>query len=254
MKVIFFDVGQGDSILISQGANQILIDGGKDGKLLLAKLGRYLPFWDRKIEVVIETHPDADHIGGLIDVFRAYDVATVVKTRMTSDSQTFKTLEDEIGKEELEIVEAKLGNKIIFPNGDIEEIIFPFNSLVNSLSADTNATSVVTKLSTGENKFLFTGDLPIEQENEILANNIDIMANFLKVGHHGSRYSSGEKFLDAVKPQQALISVGKNNTYGHPNQEVLQRLLSRKIKIYRTDEVGDIIYECQNYKCLTKSP
>lgn len=246
LKVIFLDVGQGDSILISQGSNQVLIDGGKDGKNLLAKLGKYLPFWDRKIEVVVETHPDADHVGGLIDVFRAYQVENVFKTKMPSDSQTFATLEDDVNKEKAEIIEARAGDKIIFPNGASGEVLYPFDSIMNGNNTDTNAASVTLKLSLRANKFLFTGDLPIEQESQILAKNIDINANVLKVGHHGSKYSSGENFLDAVKPQDAIISVGKNNTYGHPNQEVLKRLLVHKINIFRTDELGDIVYACQN--------
>jgi len=246
LKVIFFDVGQGDAILISEGSNQVLIDGGKDGKLLLEKLGKYIPFWDRKIETIFATHPDQDHIGGLPSVLSAYKVDSVLETKMQSDSQIYKKLEDDITKNNIEKIEAKKDVAIKFPNGAIAEVLYPLDSIIDINAKDTNAASVVVKLTIGENKFLFTGDLPIEQEQEMLTNNVDINAGILKVAHHGSKYATSDAFLDAVKPQDAVISVGKNNSYGHPNQEALQRLLTHKAKIFRTDEIGDIVYECAN--------
>jgi len=242
LKVVFLDVGQGDEILIEQRSTQILIDGGKDGTILLEKLGKYIPFWDRDIETVIETHPDQDHIGGLAELFRAYNVKTVLKTNMPSDSQTFKHLEDLIAQEKSQVVEAKSGDTLTFANGAKADVLFPFDSVQSG--NDTNAASVVIKLTFGENNFLFTGDLPMDQEKEIVAKNIDIRSDVLKVGHHGSKYASGDPFLDAVKPRDAIISVGKNNTYGHPNPEALQRLRSHGASIFRTDELGDIVYEC----------
>ena len=111
MSVVFLDIGQGDGILISQGSQQVLIDGGKDGKFLLEKLGKYIPFWDRNIETIIETHPDQDHIGGLVEVFKAYSVASVVETKMQNNSQTFKKLEETVdqlaSQNKLEKIEAK---------------------------------------------------------------------------------------------------------------------------------------------------
>jgi competence protein ComEC len=246
LRVAFLDVGQGDSILISEGSQQLLIDGGKDGKLLLEKLGKYVPFWDRNIETIIETHPDQDHIGGLIDVVGAYEVNAILETKMQSDSQTFKKLEDEIAKNNIEKVEAKKDVTIKFASGAIAEILYPLEAVTDINGKDTNMYSVVVKLTVGENKFLFTGDLPTTQENILLENNIGISANFLKVAHHGSKYATSNEFLETVKPTDAIISVGKNNSYGHPNREVLQRLLVHKINIIRTDESGDIVYECKN--------
>lgn len=254
LQVVFLDVGQGDSILISQGSQQILIDGGKDGKLLLEKLGKYIPFWDRKIEIIVETHPDADHIGGLIDVLNTYQVDSILETKMQSESQTFKKLEDIIASKDVEKVEAVKGVTMKFSGGAIAEVLYPFEAVVDINGKDTNMYSVVVKLSIGENKFLFTGDLPTTQENELLEKHIDVSADFLKVGHHGSKYSSGSEFLDAVKPTDAIISVGKNNSYGHPNSEVLQRLSQHKINTIRTDESADILYECRdNAKCFLKN-
>ena len=251
ISVVFFDVGQGDSILISQGSQQVLIDGGKDGKVLLEKLGKYVPFWDRNIELVIESHPDSDHIGGLVDLFNAYKIDNVMKTRMQSDSQTFKTLDDTIKNAKSNVIEARSGEKLIFASGAEAEVVFPFDSIADVNNSDTNAASVVVRLSTGSSTFLFTGDLPIPQEEEIVGKNINVQADILKVGHHGSKYSSGNDFLDAVNPVNGIISVGKDNVYGHPNAEALQRLLAHKINIFRTDEMGDIEYDCpsQDTKC-----
>jgi competence protein ComEC len=248
LQVAFLDVGQGDSILISQGSQQLLIDGGKDGKLLLEKLGKYIPFWDRNIETIIETHPDQDHIGGLISVLNAYSVGSVLETRMQSQSQTFKKLEEEIVKNKIEKIEARKDVTIKFTSGAIAQILYPFEAVTDIDGKDTNMYSVVVKLTVGENKFLFTGDLPTTQENELLARDVDVAAQVLKVGHHGSKYSSGSLFLEAVKPMDAIISAGKNNPYGHPSQEALQRLLQHRINIIRTDESSDIVYECQNPK------
>lgn len=248
LKVVFLNIGQGDSILISQGSQQLLIDGGKDGKLLLEKLGKFVPFWDRRIETIVVTHPDQDHIGGLVGVLQAYAVGAVLETKMQSESQTFKRLEEEIVAKGSQKIEAKKGVKIEFGNGATAEILYPFESVVDINGKDTNQNSVVVKLTVGENKFLFTGDLPSEQENELLAKQIDVQSQILKVAHHGSKYATSNEFLEKVDPVDAIISVGKNNSYGHPNQEVLQRLLSRRVNILRTDEGYDIEYDCEG-KC-----
>jgi len=252
LRVVFLDVGQGDAILISQGSQQLLIDGGKDGKLLLEKLGKYIPFWDRNIEAIVETHPDQDHIGGLINVLGAYGVTVVLETNMQSESQTFKKLEEEIAKNKIEKVEAKKDVTIKFAGGATAQILYPFESVTDIDGKDTNMYSVVVELTVGENKFLFMGDLPTTEENKLLEKNVDVRAQFLKVAHHGSKYASSDYFLEAVKPTEAIISVSKNNSYGHPNPEVLQRLLQHRINILRTDEEGDIIYECRalNEKCV----
>ncbi len=131
LRVIFLDVGQGDAILISQGSQQVLIDGGKDGKLLLEKLGKYIPFWDRKIENIIETHPDQDHIGGLISVLQTYEVESVLETKMQSESQTFKKLEETIAKNKVEKVEAKKNVLLKFSNGATLQILYPFDSVTD---------------------------------------------------------------------------------------------------------------------------
>jgi competence protein ComEC len=241
LKIIFLDVGQGDAVLISQGSKQILIDGGRDGKLLLEKLGKYIPFWDREIEVVVATHPDQDHIGGLISVLRSYRIDAVIKTNDQSESQTFKTFSDEVNK--TQIIEAKKGVAIKLSDEAEAEVVYPITSIENSNAENSNDNSVIVKLNFGENRFLFMSDLPSAKENEI-GKNSDLRADILKVSHHGSKYATGDEFLTAVAPQKAVISVGKNNMYGHPNQEVLDRLKNHNVEVLRTDKRGDIIFSC----------
>lgn len=244
-KVIFFDVGQGDAILISQGQNQVLIDGGKDGKVILEKLGRYIPFWDRTIEAVVATHPDQDHIGGLVDVAKNYKIETVLETNAKSDSQTYKTWKDLIDNKNIQKVEALKNTAIKFPSGAQIQILHPLFP-VSGAGSNSNDWSVVAKLTFGKNKFLFTGDLPTEKEAELANSKSDVSADVLKVAHHGSKYATSEEFLSAVGPEEAVISAGKNNSYGHPAPEIIERLLEHGIKIWRTDVMGDIKYICAN--------
>ena len=250
LKIIFLDVGQGDAILIEQGSKQILIDGGPSGQVLLDKLGKYVPFWDRNIEMIIATHPDADHITGLADVMQNYKVGAVLETKAQSDSQIFKKLEDLIQGKHIATIEAQRGEKINLDDNASMEILNPGPETPIS-AQDTNASSIVAKLSFGSNSFLFTGDLPSDQEAELIKEKLDLDSNVLKVGHHGSKYSTGEEFLKAVNPQDAVISVGKNNRYGHPAPEILDRLKNYGVKIFRTDEMGDIEYDCVSFtaKC-----
>ena len=243
LKVVFLNVGQGDAILIEQGDKQILIDGGPDGQVELEELGKYVPFWDRNIEAVIATHPDADHITGLIDVMKNYTVDKVIYTGVSSSSQTYASFENTIKNKNIAELEAKEGMKIKLDGGEMD-ILSPDGTEDKNNPKDTNITSVVARLVFGQSSFLFTGDLPIDGETALLASGQNISANVLKVGHHGSKYSSSEAFLEKVDPTDAVVSVGLHNRYGHPAPEVIDRLAADKFKIYRTDQEGDIIYDC----------
>jgi competence protein ComEC len=254
LKMIFLDVGQGDAILISDGSHQMLVDGGRDGKLLLNKLGKYIPFWDRNIEVILATHPDQDHIAGLISVLNSYNVKTIIKTEDRNNTQTYKTLEQKILDEKSESIEAKRETVVKFPDGAEAEIIYPFSETGDIPDSQSNSGSVVVKVSYGENSFLLTGDLPKEKEGEIISSGFDVSSKVLKVAHHGSKYSTSDEFLEKVNPADAIISVGKNNPYGHPSPEALDILKEKNINIFRTDEEGDIVYSCRENSICNKSP
>lgn len=245
LKVIFLDVGQGDAILIMQGSKQILIDGGPSGQILMEKLGRYVPFWDREIEMVIATHPDQDHIEGLLDIMKNYRVDALLETTVQSESQLYQKYEELIAQKQIKKVAVTAGMKIKLDQAEME-ILSPSGIVPTSVVKDTNKYSILAKLVFGQESFLLTGDLPEEEEKKLLQNNVNLAATILKVAHHGSKYASTNEFLEKIHPRSAIISVGKNNRFGHPTAETLDRLKSNKINIFRTDELGDIEYDCEN--------
>jgi len=246
LKVIFFDIGQGDAILIEKGSTQIIIDGGPDGSKMMEKLGKFVPFWDRKIEVVFATHPDADHISGLVEVLENYEIGQLIDNSFESDSKVYKKYRETFQEKKISRLKGERGLEI--KKEDMRmKIIYPA-TINNVASKDSNSGSLVIRLDFGENSFLFTGDFPIEKEELLLNQKEDIEADVLKVSHHGSAYASGEKFLEKVHPRDAIISVGKNNRYNHPAKEVLERLKKIGARIMRTDENGDIEYDCFRQK------
>lgn len=251
LEVVFFDVGQGDAILISQGSNQTLIDGGSNGKIIMEKLGEYVPFWDRNIELVIATHSDQDHIGGLINVLENYEIGRVIDNGVSSDSEVFKKFEKIIQEKNIKELEGNNSMKIKLSEGIELEIFHPDGKQNKNNPRDTNSSSIVSRLTFGDNSFLFTGDLPSKEESILVALMVDLKSKVLKVSHHGSKSATSQEFLDAVSSEDAIISVGKNS-YGHPTAEILERLKEKGIRIIRTDEKGDIIYECEDIKskCL----
>ena len=245
LKVDFLDVGQGDSIYIeAPNGNNILIDGGIDRKVL-SSLGNILPFASKNIDIVLATHPDADHIGGLPFVFDNYKVSAYVDNGAKSDSGVFKTLENKIEMEKAQRVQAKAAMKIILDQD--KNIVFDvFSPYMNVQKVnDTNMGSIVGRLSYGSSSFMLTGDAPINVEQNLSKKfGGGLESDVLKVGHHGSKTSSNEAFLKAVVPQFAIISVGQKNMYGHPHKEVIDLLSKLGIKTLRTSEEGTI--ECES--------
>lgn len=237
-EVVFLNVGEGDAILISQGSNQVLIDGGRSGKELLARVGRHIPFWDRTIETVIATHPDADHIGGFPALLSSYRVRNLLYTGAESDTETFSLVWKALENNRVRVSKIFRGGSVRFPYGGELAIEYPLAPLPPEMK-DTNSGSIVGRFTFGATQILLTGDLP--NEASVLP---DIQeADILKVAHHGSRYSTSADFLDLLKPKEAIISVGKNS-YGHPSPDVLGRLAQRDIVIRRTDTDGDVTYLC----------
>ena len=240
-QIIACDVGQGDAILVIYGDIQILTDGGPDSKVLDC-LGKYIPYWDKTIELVILTHPDKDHFGGLIDVFERYEVLSFLKTKATNSNQSYQVLETIVGGKDVDTIYAsdglnlRLGKiylDILNPQDSNEEYIEDKN---------LNNSSIVSVLGFGEFKALLTGDIEIEGINRLVSERKIIDVNYLKMPHHGSKNNITSGLLRFSSPEMAVISVGKNS-YGHPNKEVLDFLNKLGIKILRTDELGSIVVE-----------
>lgn len=252
IAVYFFDVGQGDAILISAGSNQVLIDGGPNGAVL-EKLGKAMPFYDKTIELVVATHPDADHISGLVDVFKKYKVERVLTTGIVSDTQTAKILEQLINEKSVQKTIARFGQQIkIYPGVNLD-ILYPFSDLSGQKFENENNTSVVAKLTVGSESILLTGDAETPVEWQLLNAGVNLNSNILKVAHHGSKSSTSEDFVSAVSPEISVIQVGAKNRYGHPTDQTLERLKSSRI--FRTDLDGDIeaIFDGQKFNFLTHS-
>lgn len=258
LSVVACDVGQGDAILAQEGSHQLLIDGGKGNKVLDC-LSKHIPFWDREIELVVLTHPQLDHYGGLIEVFRRYGVNTFLANSLDSASTEYQ---------ELKKVVSENGTIIINPDEDVHlrvgkiylDVVHPSalflavnlkdfseSNASNVLGAystkrDPNDFSIVARLSFGEFDALLTGDISPQISDEV-AETLVLSASrsieYLKVPHHGSKNGLTKELLDASTPEIAVISVGKN-PWGHPHKEVLDLLTSYGLRVLRTDEVGDV--------------
>ena len=241
LKVYFLNVGQGDAIFIdSPSHGQVLIDGGKN-RQVLAEIDKILPFGDKTIDVVIATHPDLDHIGGLPEVISRYKVGLFIEPGVESDNTLDDELENRLEEKNIPTLLARRGMVINFGDGVKLQILFPNQSVSNW---ETNRASIVSKLTYGDSSFLLTADSPIAIENVLLNLNQEILdSDVLKAGHHGSRTSTAAAFAAAVSPQYAVISAGKDNSYGHPHAEVLNNLAFIGAKILKTFESGTIIFQ-----------
>ena len=249
LKVVFLDVGQGDAIYIeAPNGKQLLIDGGPDATLLSA-LSEVMPFADRSIDMVITTHPDMDHIGGLPILIDNYNIKNIIENGVTVDTQIFTSLEERISKNKINKIIAQRGMHIILDDkrNIYLDILFPDRDISK---LESNEASVVGKLVYGESSFLFVGDASLYTENLIEWNEKDetLDSDVLLLGHHGSRTSSSTLWLEKVSPEVAVISAGKDNRYGHPHKELLDRLLFLKIPYLGTYEKGNIIFKTDGVK------
>lgn len=245
LKIVFIDVGQGDSILIIMPSNDtVLIDGGdrQSSDEVLSILNELAI---SEIDALVATHPHADHIGGLIDVIKNAYVRQVIDSGQVHTTQTFEDLLDAIYAAQIPLMSVRAGDSIdIDPHVKLDVLNPPDSLPVGTNNEDVfNDNSVVIKLTYGEFTALFTGDMENDNEERLLATSAKVLdADVLKAGHHGSRTSSGDEFLNAVSPEAVVISVGSNNTYGHPHQEALDRIATAGVeRILRTDINGTII-------------
>ncbi len=239
LEVNFFDVGQGDSIFIeTPGNQQILIDGGPSSQVS-ERLSQEMPFWDRTIDLVILTHPEKDHMAGLLEVLKRYKVENILWTGVIRNTTEWELWKKEISEEKANIKIAQSGQKIITSKSTLE-IIYPLTNAAGQELEDSNNTSIVSRLVFGQNSFLFTGDIYKADELKLLGQGINLDSDILKVSHHGSKTSTSQEFLEKVSPLAAVISAGKDNSYGHPTQEVLDILKNYGIRILRTDQNKNI--------------
>ncbi len=234
-ELYFFDVGQGDAeLVILPGGVKILIDGGPNNRIL-NQISSILSPFERYFDLVILSHPQTDHFTGFIDVLKRYQVGIFISNGQRGTTQSFQDLEKTIKGNKIRTIILAEGDKIRYQDNYLDILSPSKNSL---LSNELNDATLVMKLNTQSVKTLFTGDISISIENYLLQK-YDLDIDILKVAHHGSKFSSDEKFLLNTSPKIAVIGVGKNS-YGHPTSEVLNKLASVGAQIFRTDKDGMI--------------
>ena len=244
-KIVFCDVGQGDAAYIRiRNRIDILIDAGPDRKVLNC-LGKHMPFWDRKIELIFISHNQKDHFGGVDYVLDRYQVGTMYLVNDINRGLVYNTLIKKINNKKIKIKEEITGKSIIFMNNKLS-ILWPPKGLVSN---NDNDFSSVILFDAPTIKILFTGDASPFVLNSIVGNGHDHSLqkiNILKIPHHGSKNGLSKNFLGLADPSLAVISVGKNNSYGHPSKEVLNMLKAKNVKVRRTDKDGDIVFKLPN--------
>lgn len=246
LTVAFLDVGQGDAIFIETPDQvQLLIDGGPDASVL-RELPKEMPFWDKSLDVILATHPDKDHIGGLVDVLNHYQVSEIIKTSNDSNTAVSSAL--------VFASEAEGANIEIVHSGQIIKLGASTTLTIFSPSGDptnweSNNSSIVAKLTYGDIDFMLTGDASRGiEEYLVLTYGSALESEVLKLGHHGSRTSSADEFLDTVKPDYAIVSSGLHNRFGHPHQEVVEAVTKRSIKLMNTADFGTIVFKSDGQK------
>lgn len=240
LVVSILDVGQGDAIFIdAPSGRQVLIDGGK-GRSVLRALGKVIPWYDRSIDVVLATHPDQDHIGGLVDVLARYSVGTIIESSVYDDGADARAFSQAVERERAEHTMAQREQIIDLGEGAYLEILFPDRAVPG---LETNTGSVVVRLVYGDTAFMLTGDAPQSIEKYLVQLDAEALAsNVLKVGHHGSKTSSDELFVGFVNPEYAVFSRGCDNSYGHPHADVVALFNRFEIMTLDTCEEGTITF------------
>lgn len=247
MQVHYLDVGQGDSALITCGGQSMLIDAGDDTKG--TAIQNYLKKQKiDKLDYLILTHPDADHIGGAPVIITKFKIDKVFVSNYEKDNKTYQKLIQALDYKRLKYTVPKSGEQYTLGTAKIT-MLAP-----NGKYDNPNDASIALLIKNGNSSFLFTGDAGKEAEADILKNGIDISADVYKAGHHGSKYSTSKDFLKAVNPTYAVISCGENNSYGHPHAATLNTFRANNVKVYRTDEDGTIIATSDGKKITFNVP
>lgn len=241
LTVSFLDVGQGDAIFIQTGDGvELLIDGGPDSSVLRG-LGNQMPFWDRRIDAVVATHPDKDHIGGLVDVLKRYDVGTIVESGVSHDTSFTRSFEKGSQSENAARILARRGMRLQLGKDAYADVLYPATNVSNL--KETNAGSIALRVVYGETEFMLTGDAPSSVEKLLVATYGEkLQSDVLKAGHHGSKTSSVESFVRAVNPKYVIYSRGCDNSYGHPHETVVALFQKLEIPTLDTCREGTITF------------
>ncbi|WP_040012680.1 ComEC/Rec2 family competence protein [Peptoanaerobacter stomatis] len=245
LQVHFIDVGQGDStLIITPDKKTILIDAG-DEQHSSRTTGYIKSQGIEKLDLVIATHPDADHIGGMDKIIKNFDIGMFSMPLVSKDTKQYKEIKKELKNKKLKNKPLYTGDGLSIGKDIKLQILSPQK---NKTYSDTNEYSIVARLLYKEVSFLFMADATMENEIAIINDFDDIRADVLKLGHHGSSTSTSDYFLGKVNPSIGVISCGKNNKYGHPHKEVMNLLKKYNIMIFRTDEQGSIVLKSDGYK------
>ncbi len=245
LSITILNVGQGDSILVTSPSGQhILIDGGPSPERVCLELGKALPYWDRTIDLVVLTHPHDDHVTGLVEVLRRYEVKRVLYPDLDYEAVVYDEWLELIDEKNIPCTSAQVGQAIDLGSGATLEVLNPPVQFLEGTESDIDNNGVVTRLEMGEVSFLLTADHFEDAERYILEQGMELESTVLKIGHHGSDTSTCPEFLAAVDPEVAVISVGADNPYGHPSDEVITRLTERlgEDRVYLTSESGTITF------------
>ena len=246
LKVVFADVGQGDmTVITTPGGQRIVVDGGPDGVRAARMLDNETPFWDKSVDLVVLTHPHADHVSGLTEIARRYKIDRILERRQEFDSAEYADWTKLAQSTNAEIIRATPGMSLSFDDGVSIHVLGPPDPMLAGTDSDVDNGSVVVRVVYGAVDFLITGDLFHEGEGWILSSGQPLASDVLKVGHHGSRTSSSDEFLLAVAPAAAVISVAEDNRFGHPDQSVIERLrgVVRDSQLFLTSERGSITFQ-----------
>lgn len=236
--VYFFDVFGDSSIIKTSEGHIVIIDGGNDNSTSY-KVAKYLPFWQREIDVIILSHSDKDHISGLIEILNRYQVNNVIISGVFHDSIIFDNFLNIVRRKNINLIFSKSDFDLKSKNFYID-FIYPEESLISKV-VNVNNNSLVFKFSNNKKSVLFTGDIEQSTENKILQIGSSLKSDFLKIPHHGSKTSSTENFLKAVSPELSIIIANKNNKFGHPHTKIIERLQKLNMNYKITGEYGDIV-------------
>jgi len=243
LHIHFLDIGQGDSILIQTPSNKlILIDGG-GGSEILSELNDILPFLQKKIDLMILTHPHADHIEGLVPVLKRYQVKTALITGASYHNSYYEEFLHDL-QNEAQIYYAHEGADFDFGGGVFLDVLYPFQPVIGEYFENINNSSIVTRITYEDAEILLAGDAEAEVEEELLEHGIILDSDLFKASHHGSKTANSREFLEAVSPETVVIQVGEGNSFGHPHQETLSALEEIGATVYRNDLDGrvEVVY------------